>query len=379
MDDSVDETEPDQFRGVAMQIDRGRQRRPEQRHRSGDEEYRAVGQNNIVKRKSDHHPGQQRHRRVFQQCEQHEPAPRVAPVEIAEDETVHLEIFTNVAPLPAQEHPADALVGFRHIGVEKSAALQRNPLPGPQHQIGECAVLADPGRTAHELLVPPLIEQRQNRLPPIGAQSAGRTEHAAPDALPGANEVKSEGESRIDHRRERTAVGIRHPDIAGNRPDPAVADDRRNHLGEGVGLHLRIAVDGDKHITAAHPESAVESEPLASVLLEVHHPDPPRKLLRRAVDPQQRVIDAAVIDGDDFEFVRGVIGAADAGERFKHVLPLVIRRHDDGTARQLLRRQHRRFTVEDIAPDGDQRKVGERPDEEHQRGQQRNTAAPLFP
>lgn len=174
-----------------------------------------------------------------------------------------------------------------------------------------------------------------------------------------------------DHRREDPAFEVGDPDVAGDRADRVIAPERGNHPGQRIRLQQRVAVHRYENFAGTAAEPLVERITFAVVFRVGDHPDAAAGLFRRLLHPAEGVVDAAVVDGDDFELVGGIFAAADAFECELDGFALVVGGNDDGTDREFFRRHRRNFPVEKIPADRDQQEISQWAAEKEKREGQR--------
>ena len=79
----------------------------------------------------------------------------IGQVDALKGEFGHHEIFTDVTPGPADQHPAEPDVGRGYTGCNHRVALEFDLVTAAQQQTGDGPVLADGGRGAEEILMEP--------------------------------------------------------------------------------------------------------------------------------------------------------------------------------------------------------------------------------
>jgi len=162
--------------------------------------------------------------------------------------------------------------------------------------------------------------------------------------LGGTDDFEPEHEPHIHHLGQDSVGEVLYADVAGGSGDLRVGESG-NDVAQSFAVDGRIAVHRDDDVVLRHQHSLVERVLLALVAGEVDGDDPAGILGGGALDPLEGVILRAVVDGDDFDLARRIVGFKEAVQGFGDVSAFVIGGHDHRASGQFLVREGGRGLV----------------------------------
>ncbi len=110
-------------------------------------------------------------------------------------------------------------------------------------------------------------------------------------------------------------------------------------------FNLGIAVNGDENIARTLPETGMKGAPLTLVSGQTDGCDAVGHFPHRLLNPEPRVVLAAVVNNDNFQSFSGIVAFGNASKSVQHLAPFIIGRHNHAAGGQFFVRTQGRRTI----------------------------------
>ena len=176
-----------------------------------------------------------------------------------------------------------------------------------ENVIGQRSVLSRIARCSQKLLVDPLVETSPDQGKAISRKSSRAAINGPISGLRATQEIERNDVLNVQHPGQKGLEAIENTDFTGHRTDPPIAE-RAGQGQQGSRLDFAVRINGNNDLPCRRPEAGSQGFSLPAIFRELHRTDQSRMFPHGTLNVKPSIIDAAIIDNDDFHSIARVDG-----------------------------------------------------------------------